>query len=66
MKKLFCFIVSVLLIKTGISQNIFLQKFNQLPTYSEKEIQKDMTYTQDENGTHLEVTVRSQYGLDLY
>jgi len=41
MKKLFCFIVSVLLIKTGISQNIFLQKFKQLPTYCVKEIQKE-------------------------
>ncbi len=41
MKKLICFIVSFLLIKTGISQNVFLQKFNHLPTYSLQEMQNE-------------------------
>ena len=30
---------------------------NDFQIISDKEIQRDMTYTQDENGTHLEVTV---------
>lgn len=34
MKKLFCFILSFFLLSAAFPQNIFLQKFNQLPSYS--------------------------------
>ncbi|HEY5462114.1 MAG TPA: hypothetical protein VIJ95_02575 [Hanamia sp.] len=38
MKKLFCCIISFFFISIDISQNIFLEKFNHLPTYTNNEI----------------------------